>query len=166
MTRARRPTAVAYFATAVLVLVIVLLWAVPGYLVTRCPVSATVDGRLYCAEPISLTVTPCPTGGVYCAKILPPPTFLLWGVAFELQYGTSPGAGGDSGVGGHVTEPDGHSFTFGLQGDPLGPAVMNWTSPDASVLVEWPAPYATNESGGRIGTTVDCGVLFALVAGE
>lgn len=163
MIGTRRPVTVAFVATAFVILVVVVLWVVPGYLVSRCPVSTTVGGRWYCSEPISLTSSPPCTYGPYCSIAPHPPTFLWWGFAFELGYGRSPD--GVSGLGGHVTEPNGHSFTFYLQGDPLGPAVMNWSSTDAAVFVTWHAPFATNESDGEFGTTVVCGVLFAMLTG-
>ncbi|MGD0588353.1 MAG: hypothetical protein ABSA63_06120 [Thermoplasmata archaeon] len=152
---APRALTIVFAATAVAIVVILVLWAYPGFLstTTSCPVQTTADGRAYCAE--SVTVGQCLS--VYgCPGTIP--GIVFHGVQFQLRLG---GSSGLAYLGGWITEGNSTPYQFSLTGDALGSPSVNWTSTDHVVLVKMDAPYATIDSSGQLIANVTCGVALA-----
>ncbi|MGD0588442.1 MAG: hypothetical protein ABSA63_06595 [Thermoplasmata archaeon] len=156
---APRALTTVFAATAVAIVVILVLWVYPGFLstTTSCPVQTTADGRAYCAE--TVTVGQCASP---YACIEPPPGFVFHGVKFQLRLG---GSSGLAYLGGWITEGNSTSYQFSLTGDYLGAPSVNWTTPDHVALVEMQTPYAFIGSEGQLEANVTCGVSLGTING-
>jgi len=153
-----RALTAAFAATAVAIVVILVLWVYPGILATHpnCPSHTTYAGRPYCSE-----ITPlqqwCPNGGVNCPAF-PPPGFTFQAVLFRLALVN---ASGGPVVDGWTTESNNTAFQFSLRGNSVG-LPSAWTSPDHEVLVLWLPPFATAGQNGVLYANVTCGVSLAI----
>jgi hypothetical protein len=149
-----------FVATAVAIVVILILWVYPGYLSTRpnCPIDATSGGRTYCAESVPL-VGNCQGPG-FCPA---PATFTFQEVSFFLVL-----INGSAGpvVRGDVGESNSTFYPVYLPGNPTGPPTANWTSPDHVILIEWQAPFAIVRTDGELTANVTCGVALAVLTGS
>jgi hypothetical protein len=153
----RRAATLACAAAAISVTAILVLWVFPGYLSvsSKCPVSTTEGGRVYCAESVTVVPYQC-SPGTACAYC--PPGVAFHGILFNLSVR---GSSGLATLWGCVTEGNSTFPAVHLLGDYLGPPSENWTSPDHTVLVEWQTPYATIGSDGQLTANVTCGVSIA-----
>lgn len=152
---APRATVSIFTGTAIAVVLILVLWVVPGFLVgvPNCPVHANQADRSFCAEVVQVGPGRCAVEGP-----CPVPTALVFqGVLFQMQLAN---VSGTPYLYGFVNESNGETHNFGLVGNPLGPPYLNWTSPDDTVLIAWHAPFPTTESDGLLNATVTCGVYL------
>jgi hypothetical protein len=158
---APRALTAVFVAMTTAVVVILILWVYPGFLSTTpsCAFRPTVDGRVYCAETVTLVQgTPCTAA--FCPSC-PASVATFHGVDFQLVlYNTSSGPF----VEGCVVE--GNSILYmHLAADPLGPLSVNWTSSDHAILMEWQSPFSTVRTDGRITANLACGVSLAKIEG-
>jgi hypothetical protein len=130
---APRGLTVTLVAAAVMVVVIVLLFVWPGFLVTtHCNPSTgsseSVAGRTYCAVTVPLPRSPTH----YYAN------FSAWGFTFHLFVPPTPGF---SGMTINVTEPNGAEYSggMGIGGPPRSNFTNMWFTPDneSGVTVVW-----------------------------
>jgi len=152
-----------FVATAIAIVVILVLWVYPGYLATstNCPSHATVAGRAYCAETVTLVQsTPC-TGGSFCPAC-PSSVASINGAVFQLVfYNESSGPI----VKGCAVESNSTLYQFALSADPLSAVPVQWISGDHELVVLWQPPFTTTGTGGLTHANVTCGVALATTAG-
>ncbi len=134
------------------------LWVFPGYLSTTpdCPLHLYEWNQAYCAESESVNALPAGPGGPYigCDS-----GFVFQGVRFSL-YLSFDGRPGDLGfVQGWVSTSTAACQSMGLVGNPLGPPVINWTSPDRSVYLLWEEPFESPAGSGWVAN-ITCGVYL------
>ncbi|MGP8158947.1 MAG: hypothetical protein ACLPWO_05000 [Thermoplasmata archaeon] len=156
---APRARVVLLVATAVAVVAILALSILPGYLTgtSKCPAHPTLAGRIYCAEVATVTSSaPC-DGGRDCPAC-PTAGFAFDGVEFNLTLRNLTFA---FSINGCVTEANSTMYFVQISVRPLGPPPLNWTSPDLVILIEWPSPFVTVGSDGRLTANVMCGVAQA-----
>jgi len=152
------PRAAAFVAGAAVLATILAVWAFAGIPNSgpNCPTQVAAHGRVYCAEVITLQRNSGGPGGgaiVWCAGSS------FQGVAFELLLGSDGNLTDTAMLGGTANESGSVCSSFGLTGDPLGPPVVNWTSPDGIVFVQWKAPFQTMFDGGIVAN-ITCGVYL------
>jgi hypothetical protein len=162
------PVASVLALTVVAMISFVVTGAVAGWFVAgpACPLEESAYHQPYCAEPTTLQQSLC-RPGYYCPVLWgPPPGFQFRGVTFNLTFLPPVAPNGTASVAGTITEPGGVLSRVFLLGDPLGPPVVNWTSVDRHVIIEWAAPFSAAGSDGLNATIVLCSVLLTPSVGS
>jgi len=145
-----RSEAVGGFAAAAFIVIVLLtVGAFSGPLPTNasCSTWFTLGGTLYCGESVALSECGA-------SAICPPLANLSPGVTFHgvlFRMGMVHESGG-AGLVGTVTVLNNTTYRVQLYVFPtaFSPVSLNWTSPDGSVAVWWPAPFYYTTPGGAV----------------
>ena len=141
------PFFLAAFAVAIVAMLV--LWVYPGILnsAMRCPTPIAVGTATYCSETISVLRFP---GGPGSGPLGCLNTTVFRGVGFAMDLYAGAQPGGLATIQGWVSTLNHTCQEFGLRGNPLGPPVVNWTSPDGQSFVEWRSPFTGLENGAVV----------------